>query len=107
MKAIVKIFYSLLGMLLLCYSQGVSQGGYSLSFDGIDDYVSVPHDATLTPSSITVEVWFYPTEISAQTIATIVEAIPLWELSSFPQILTNRFIPIKPLASLVRQVIRK
>jgi hypothetical protein len=34
--------------------------GNALSFDGADDYVNVPNSASLTPTEITFEGWFYP-----------------------------------------------
>ncbi|GAB4405474.1 MAG: hypothetical protein OHK0039_06500 [Bacteroidia bacterium] len=48
-------------------------GGYTLNFDGVDDYVEVAHDASLNPSEITVEAWFYPTDVAGQTIPPIVK----------------------------------
>lgn len=35
-------------------------GPRSLDFDGIDDYVEVPHDSSLESSEITVTAWVYP-----------------------------------------------
>ena len=32
---------------------------YMLSFDGVDDYVTVPHDSSLTIAKLTVEAWVY------------------------------------------------
>jgi hypothetical protein len=32
--------------------------GDALSFDGVDDYVGIPYSATLTPSAITISVWY-------------------------------------------------
>lgn len=39
------------------------QGGTALSFDGSNDYVSVPHDASLNFTSFTVEAWVKPNAI--------------------------------------------
>ncbi|RMG72276.1 MAG: LamG domain-containing protein, partial [Bacteroidetes bacterium] len=50
-------------------------GGYALDFDGVDDYVTVAHDAALNPSQITVEAWFYPTDVAGQTIPPIVKKV--------------------------------
>jgi uncharacterized delta-60 repeat protein len=35
--------------------------GPAVSFDGVDDYVSVPHDASLNPTQITVSAWIKAT----------------------------------------------
>lgn len=40
-------------------TKGVNPAGKAISFDGIDDYVNVPHSLTLDPAMITVESWFY------------------------------------------------
>ncbi len=49
------------------YQNGVTQGvaGFLLGddaaeFDGVDDVVVIPHDASLTPGAITVEGWIQP-----------------------------------------------
>ncbi len=34
--------------------------GKALSFDGVDDYVEVPHSASLEPTDVTVEMWINP-----------------------------------------------
>lgn len=43
-------------------NDGTLEGGFgnALSFDGVDDYVEVAHDASLEPSEITIEAWIYP-----------------------------------------------
>lgn len=38
-----------------------SQPGFALHFDGGNDYVRVPHDASLDPDHYTLEVWVCPT----------------------------------------------
>ncbi len=51
------IYFSLLILLFsscLCFSQ---IGGYSLYFDGVDDYVSVPHSSNLNFTAFTAEAW--------------------------------------------------
>ncbi|TVZ57252.1 putative secreted protein (Por secretion system target) [Lutibacter sp. Hel_I_33_5] len=38
---------------------------YALTFDGVDDYVSIPHNASLNFSTgVTVEAWVHPTNIT-------------------------------------------
>jgi len=39
--------------------------GYCLKFDGVDDYVEVPDDDSLRPSSFTVSFWFKPASWTA------------------------------------------
>ena len=36
----------------------------SLSFDGVDDYVTIPNDSSLNPEKITLEAWVYPTSFN-------------------------------------------
>jgi len=38
--------------------------GNALRFDGVDDYVEVPHHASLMPAEITVEAWIYARSFS-------------------------------------------
>ena len=40
-------------------------GNNALSFDGVDDYVSLPGGYAIGTSSFTMEAWVYPTEISS------------------------------------------
>ncbi len=47
--------------------------GHAFSLDGIDDFVSVPHSASLNPSQITVDAWIYATDINGQSIPPIVK----------------------------------
>lgn len=41
---------------------------YSLSFNGVSDYVTVPDNSALSPSSITVSAWINSTGISAEQV---------------------------------------
>ncbi|TAE48928.1 MAG: LamG domain-containing protein, partial [Bacteroidetes bacterium] len=57
-----KIAYFLISSLLLCFPRGVqaqatAQGGYTLDFDGTEDYVQVDYNAALNPSNFTIEAW--------------------------------------------------
>lgn len=49
-------------LLLIVVSQGDlnAEAGYALAFDGRDDYISIPHDASLNPPHFTLETWFKP-----------------------------------------------
>lgn len=62
-----------LSIFLLLLPTIEAQGGYTLDFDGTDDYVSIPHDASLNPANITVEAWFNPRDIAGQSIPPIVK----------------------------------
>ena len=42
----------------------VTGKGNALRFDGVDDYVEVPHHASLMPAEITVEAWIYARSFS-------------------------------------------
>jgi len=41
------------------WTEGIVNG--ALNFDGSNDYVNIPNDATLNPNYITIEAWVYPT----------------------------------------------
>ncbi|UCH88342.1 MAG: Ig-like domain-containing protein [Thermoplasmata archaeon] len=46
--------------------------GYGMEFDGVDDYVEIPHSSDLIPSKeITIEVWVKPKDITTSTYCTI------------------------------------
>ena len=47
--------------------------GRAFSFDGVDDYISVPNHGSLNPQTITVDAWFYATGISGQQFPPIVK----------------------------------
>ena len=47
-------------------------GAGALMFDGVDDYISVSNQASLNPSSITVETWFNPSKSSQTVWSTLV-----------------------------------
>jgi large repetitive protein len=65
MKNLNKIVYAI----LLISNIGFAQiGGYSLSFDGTDDYVSVPHSSNLNFTAFTVEAWICPTTADSKII---------------------------------------
>ncbi|WP_299114949.1 LamG-like jellyroll fold domain-containing protein [uncultured Winogradskyella sp.] len=50
------------------YHTFAANPSYALEFDGVDDYVEIPHDASLTFSSgVTIEAWVYPTDITTNT----------------------------------------
>lgn len=50
----------------------VPQPGSALNFDGINDYVSIPHNALLKPSSaITIEAWIKPVNIHTNAYSEI------------------------------------
>lgn len=40
--------------------------GQAFSLDGVDDYVEIPLDASLNPAHISVDAWFYATDITKQ-----------------------------------------
>ncbi len=58
MKKIICLIYALAGMVLCSYSQVPAQGGYSLSFDGSDDYVSIPNSTDFNLTEVTIEMWY-------------------------------------------------
>jgi large repetitive protein len=65
----MKKFLSTLFAVFFITSSGFSQiGGYALSFDGVDDYVSVPHNSNLNFTSFTVEAWIFPTALDSKII---------------------------------------
>ncbi len=41
------------------YADGATELKKTLSYDGIDDYVSIPSTASLNPKSITISIWLY------------------------------------------------
>ncbi len=41
--------------------------GKAFSLDGVDDYVEVPLDSSLSPAHISVDAWFYATDITKQS----------------------------------------
>ena len=65
MKHINQIFLTLLllGMAAVCFGQ-VNTG--CLSFDGSNDYVSIPNTSSLNPTNVTVECWMYLTAYTAR-----------------------------------------
>lgn len=55
-----KWIWALAFILLLAASSVFAQnGGYALEFDGVDDYVSVPDNASLDFTEFTIEMWIY------------------------------------------------
>jgi hypothetical protein len=52
----------------------VSQG---FSHDGADDYVNIPDNSSLNPTAITVDAWFYTTDIVGQLYPPIVKKADL------------------------------
>ena len=62
----------LLAKLLLSMPFVYAQGGYTLDFDGVDDLISIPHHSSIEPTSaMTAEAWFYPEDISGQTVPPV------------------------------------
>lgn len=61
----------LLGLGLMLIQWSLAQVGTSLSFDGVDDYVSIPGSRTLSPASFTVEFWIKIDALSRQKIGVI------------------------------------
>ena len=64
-------------LLFLVWTLGFStlqaQGGYALDCDGVDDYVTIPDNASLRPTAaLTVEAWIYPEDIAGQTVPPVV-----------------------------------
>lgn len=46
----------------------LAQPGAGLNFDGINDYISIPHNFLLKPSeAITIEAWVKPVDIYTNT----------------------------------------
>ncbi len=43
----------------------------AVTFDGVDDYVTVPYNAALNPAQFTVEAWAEPTDISTKWRAVV------------------------------------
>ncbi|MBI5402146.1 MAG: T9SS type A sorting domain-containing protein [Ignavibacteriae bacterium] len=58
MKKVIFILISVFIMSGICNAQ---IGGYSLNFDGTDDYISVPHNSNLNFTAFTIEAWIFPT----------------------------------------------
>lgn len=58
MKKALFLLITIFIMSRFCFAQ---MGGYSLNFDGIDDYISVPHSSNLNFSAFTIEAWIFPT----------------------------------------------
>jgi hypothetical protein len=56
--------------------------GSAVSFDGVDDHVSVPHDASLTPTQITVSAWIKATHWKTEIWRGVVVAKDSWGGSS-------------------------
>ncbi|MDI6765217.1 MAG: LamG domain-containing protein [Bacteroidota bacterium] len=57
------------GMLINGATYGSGKVRRAFSFDGIDDYVRIPHSPSLNPSgSFTVDAWIYPTRDAHATI---------------------------------------
>lgn len=44
-------------LILFITSYTAAQSGYAMQFDGIDDYISVPHNSTFNISKVTIEMW--------------------------------------------------
>lgn len=61
------------GTLMNGASYAPSIVGQAFNFDGVDDYVSVPDNASLNPSVITIDTWFYAADISGQLYPPIVK----------------------------------
>ena len=55
-------------------TRGGGRFGQGLSFDGVDDLVTIAGAASLTTSRLTVEAWVYPTELSGWRTAVMREA---------------------------------
>jgi len=58
MKKVLFILVSVFIMSGFCSAQ---IGGYSLYFDGSDDYITVPHSSNLNFTAFTIEAWIFPT----------------------------------------------
>lgn len=58
MKKFIVILVSAFSLSGFCYAQ---IGGYSLYFDGSDDYISVSHNSNLNFTAFTIEAWIFPT----------------------------------------------
>lgn len=54
-----KIVILLLSFLVVTFVANAQNGGYSLDFNGTNQYVSVPNNAAFNVSAITIEAWFY------------------------------------------------
>ena len=42
--------------------------GQAMSFDGVDDRVSIPNAINLNPNNITIELWYFPRNVFITTI---------------------------------------
>lgn len=62
----MKKIFTLLSVLFICLPLWSQQGGYALTFDGTNDYISFPVSASLnfSGSTVTVEAWIYPTSFA-------------------------------------------
>jgi large repetitive protein len=56
-----KLLFLLFCFFVLSNITSAQIGGYSLYFDGSDDYISVPHCSNLNFTAFTVEAWIFPT----------------------------------------------
>ena len=62
------LFFTLIAVFFIS-SLGLAQiGGYSLYFDGSDDYITVPHSSNLNFTAFTVEAWIFPTAADSKII---------------------------------------
>ena len=52
---------------------GAGVVGQAFGLDGVDDYVNIPDDSSLSPSTITVDAWFYATDISGQLVPPLLK----------------------------------
>ena len=52
---------------------GAGVVGQAFGLDGVDDYVNIPNDSSLSPSTITVDAWFYATDISGQLVPPLLK----------------------------------
>jgi len=73
------------------YSNSFDNNRQAFGFDGIDDYINIPNNASQNPSGqITIEAWVYPT---ASKIALIAGKVNGFQLYTFSNNTVGLFLP--------------
>ena len=68
----MKKLIPILVMFLLSFMVKGQVGGYALKFDGIDDYVSINHNASFNMGKVTIEAWIYWEETNGDEVDFVI-----------------------------------